>query len=68
MSALPITFMDSDDAEREHLIREYGQNMLDAYADGDRVAAQQWLALQREAIKGRAPGQVSKLEQEKGLV
>lgn len=65
---MPIVFMDSDDAEREYLIREYGQNMLDAYACGDRKAAAQWLQLQEEAIAGRSPGQVLKLEQEKGLV
>lgn len=59
---LSITFMDSDDAEREHLIREYGQNMLDAYACGDRKAAKQWLRLQEEAIAGRSPGQVARME------
>ena len=65
---LPITFMDSDDAEREYHIKHLGDLMLQAYADGDRKAAAQWLQLQEEAIAGRTPGQILKLEQEKGLV
>jgi len=59
---LPITFMDSDDQEREYLIQEYGQNMLNAYAAGDRLTAGQWMELQAEAIKGRSAGQVARME------
>ena len=65
---LQITFMDSDDQEREHHIRSLGDLMLQSYADGDHKAAADWLKLQEEAIAGRTPGQILKLEQEKGLV
>ena len=65
---LSITFMDSDDAELEFHIRDLGDLMLQAYGRGDRAAADHWLKLQAEAIAGRTPGQVLKLEQEKGLV
>lgn len=65
---LPISFADDDAAELEHLIVEYGQNMLEAYSEGNRQAAEQWLELQRAAITARAPLYVKQLEQERGLV
>lgn len=65
---MPIVFMDGDDEELEHHIRSLGELMLQAYADGDHKAAADWLRLQEEAIASRTPGQVLKLEQEKGLV
>ena len=64
---LPIVFMDDDAAELEFLIREYGENMLEAYAQGDRKAAEQWLDLQRVAVGSRSPGFVNQLEQQRGL-
>jgi hypothetical protein len=64
---LPICFLDDDAAELEFLIQEYGNNMLEAYADGNRKAAEQWLELQRVAIGSRNPVFVNQLEQQRGL-
>lgn len=65
---LPITFMDSDDAELEHRVRECGENMLREYEAGNREAAEQWLEAQRVAINSRSGCHVARLEQERGLV
>lgn len=59
---MPIVFMDSDDQEREFHIRDLGELMLQAYADGDHKAAADWLRLQEEAIASRTPGQVARME------
>lgn len=64
---LPIVFMDDDAAELEFLIQEYGNNMLEAYAQGDRKAAEQWLDLQRVAIKSRSVTTVQAMETRLGL-
>ena len=44
-----------------------GQHMLRAYAEGNRLAAEQWLALQNEAIASRSPAQIQARETELGL-
>lgn len=64
---LPIVFMDDEAAELEFLIAEYGQNMLDAYAEGNRKAAEQWLELQRLAIRSRSVATVQAMETQMGL-
>ena len=64
---LPIVFLDSDADELEHHIRECGDNMLQAYAEGNRQAAEHWLELQRVAIGQRGPATVAQLEAERGL-
>lgn len=64
---LPIVFMDDDAAELEFLIQEYGNNMLEAYAQGDRKAAEQWLDLQRVAVGSRSVATVQAMETRLGL-
>lgn len=64
---IPIVFMDDDAAELEFLIQEYGNNMLEAYAQGDRKAAEQWLDLQRVAIGSRSVTTVQAMETRLGL-
>lgn len=64
---LPIVCLDSDADELEHHIRECGDNMLQAYAEGNREAAEQWLELQRVAIGKRTTATVGQLEAERGL-
>ncbi len=64
---LPIVFLDSDAQELEHHIVECGANMLQAYAEGNRQAAEQWLELQRVAIGKRTAATVAQLEAERGL-
>ena len=59
---LQITFMDSDAAELEFHVRSLGELMLQSYADGDIKAAKQWLKLQEEAIAGRTPGAIARME------
>lgn len=64
---LPIVCLNSEADELEHLIREYGENMMQAYAEGNRQAAEQWLALQTAAIRRRSVATVNQLEAERGL-
>lgn len=64
---LPVVCLNSEDEEREHLIREYGDNMMQAYADGNRQAAEQWLALQDHELTLRSASKVAQLEAERGL-
>lgn len=64
---MPIVFLDSDADELEHHIRECGDNMLQAYAEGNRQAAEQWLELQRVALASRTPLTVAQLEAQRGL-
>ena len=51
-----------DDRELEAHIVDCGEHMLRAYAEGNRLAAAQWLALQNEAIASRSPEQVARME------
>jgi hypothetical protein len=64
---LPITFMDSDDAELEHHITDLGRLIEKAMAEGDRAAAVAWSNERTTAIKSRSAAQVARMEQEKGL-
>ena len=50
------------DAELERHIKDCGQHMVVAYAQGDRPAALKWMQLQAEAIAGRSPAQVAQME------
>lgn len=64
---LPIVCLNSDADELEHHIRECGDNMMQAYAEGNRQDAEQWLELQRQAIGMRTPNMVAHMEAQRGL-
>jgi hypothetical protein len=51
-----------NDQEREAHIVDCGTLMLKAMEEGDRTGAKRWLKLQNEAVLGRSPAQVAKLE------
>jgi hypothetical protein len=51
-----------NDQEREDYIKACGDRMQKAYEAGNREDADLWLQAQNEAIKGRSPAQVARLE------
>lgn len=55
------------DAELEQHIQDCGRHMLEAMAQGNRQAADEWLQAQTVAINSRSPAQVSRMEAERGL-
>jgi hypothetical protein len=55
------------DAELESHIVSCGHLMEQAYAEGNREAAQNWLQAQNAAIRGRSPKQIALMEQRAGL-
>jgi hypothetical protein len=50
------------DQEREDYIKACGDRMQKAYEAGNREDAELWLQAQNEAIKGRSPAQVARME------
>jgi hypothetical protein len=50
------------DAEREIHIRDCGRLMTNAFERGNREEAMGWLQAQNDAIKGRSPAQVARME------
>lgn len=58
---LPICFLDSDDAELEHLIQALGEALKTAYPQ-DRALALTMLSEMTAAIKARSPGQIERME------
>ena len=50
------------DEERELHIEALGRLMMKAHREGDLVQSRQWLELQKEAINGRSPAQVARME------
>lgn len=56
------------DAELEQHIQDCGRHMLEAMAQGNRQAADEWLQAQTVAINSRSPAQVARMEAERGLL
>jgi uncharacterized protein (DUF2384 family) len=50
------------DQEREAHIKDCGRLMQKAYAEGNREEARQWMQAQAEAIRGRSPAQIARME------
>ncbi|HBH39607.1 MAG TPA: hypothetical protein DDX06_14620 [Curvibacter sp.] len=55
------------DQEREQHIAACGRLMLEAMAEGRRADAEAWLQAQGDAIRGRSPEQITRMEVERGL-
>lgn len=55
------------DAELEQHITDLGRLVEKAHAEGDRAAAQAYAARRAEAIRGRSPEQVERMERALGL-